>query len=391
MIDSLYIAWQYVRWNRGKTLVLITSITLIAFLPLALQIVLQESEHQLQSRAVNTPLLIGAKGSALDLVMNSLYFDDEVPQAINMQAIGQVEETGLAQAIPLYVRFQSRGFPIVGTSLDYFDFRQLQIEQGRMYAFLGETVIGADVAERLAIVPGGSLVSSPDNLFDIAGVYPLKMKVSGVLARSHSPDDLAIFVDLRTAWVIQGFGHGHQDLVKSRDATVILNQDEKTVTANAKLLQYTEISEDNIESFHFHGDESIYPITAVLAQPHDDKSSALLRGRYLDDIVYQVVKPDDVIEGLMENIFRIKNVINAVIFIVGIATVLTIVLVFILSLRIRRDEMNTIFRIGCSRMTTMRLLAAEILIILLASALLCTALLWLVKINSGGLVRSFIL
>ena len=43
-MDSLYIAWQYVTWNRGKTLVLITSITLITFLPIALQVLLNESE-----------------------------------------------------------------------------------------------------------------------------------------------------------------------------------------------------------------------------------------------------------------------------------------------------------------------------------------------------------
>ena len=40
MMDSLYIAWRYVTWNRGKTLVLIASITLVAFLPLALQALL---------------------------------------------------------------------------------------------------------------------------------------------------------------------------------------------------------------------------------------------------------------------------------------------------------------------------------------------------------------
>ena len=260
-----------------------------------------------------------------------------------------------------------------------------------MFTVLGEAVIGADVAERLQVGPGDSLVSSPDNLFDIAGVYPLKMKITGVLARNHSPDDLAVFVDTKTAWVIQGFGHGHEDLARSRDATVILKQDEKTVTANAKLMQFTEINVDNIDSFHFHGDESIYPITAILTVPDDEKSAAILRGRFIDNEQYQAIKPDDVIDGLMENIFRIRTVINAVIVIVAIATVLTIVLVFILSLRIRRDELETIFRIGCSRMTTVRLLAAEILIIIVACTLLCAALLWLVQTNSGELVRGLIL
>ena len=391
MMDSLYIAWQYVTWNRGKTLVLIASITLIAILPMTLQVLLNESEQQLRSRAADTPLLLGARGSALDLVMNSLYFDDEIPQMISMQAVVQVEESGLGFPIPLYVRFQARGFPIVGTSLDYFDFRELQVAEGRMLALLGECVIGADVAERLEIGVGDDLVSSPDNLFDIAGVYPLKMKVTGVLARSHSPDDLAVFVDTKTAWIIQGLGHGHQDIAKTRDASVILNQDERSVTANARLMQYTEITAENLDSFHFHGDDSSYPLTAVLVLPDDTKSAAMLRGRFLDDANHQIIKPDDVIDGLMESIFRIKKVIDAVIVIVAIATLLTIVLVFILSLRIRRDEMDTIFRIGCSRMTTARLLAAEILIILVTSAMLCAGLLWLVHTNSSELVRGLIL
>ena len=390
-MDSLYIAWQYVTWNRGKTLVLITSITLIAFLPMTLQVLLNESEQQLRSRAVDTPLLLGARGSALDLVMNSLYFDDETPQGISMQGVRQVEETGLGFPIPLYVRFQTRGFPIVGTTLDYFDFRELQVAEGRMLAVLGESVIGADVAERLGVGAGDDLVSSPENLFDIAGVYPLKMKVTGVLARSHSPDDLAVFVDVKTAWIIEGLGHGHQDLAKTRDASVILKQNERSVTANARLMQYAEITADNIDSFHFHGDDTGYPLTAVLVLPDDTKAAAMLRGRFLDDDSYQIIKPDDVIDGLMENIFRIKKVIDAVIVIVAIATLLTIVLVFILSLRIRRDEMETIFRIGCSRMTTARLLAAEILIILVTSAILCAGLLWLVQTNSSELVRGLIL
>lgn len=391
MMDSLYVAWRYVTWNRGKTLVLIASITLIVFLPLALQVLLDESERQLRTRALDTPLLLGAGGSALDLVMSSLYFDDEVPVPIDMRAPAVIDASGLAYPVPLYVRFIARGAPIVGTTLDYFDFRGLRLAQGRLFGLLGEAVIGAEVATRLGIGVGDSLVSSPDNLFDIAGVYPLKMSVVGVLADSHGPDDRAVFVDVKTAWVIEGLGHGHQDLAKTADSSVILQKDAGSVMANAKLLQYTEITTNNIDSFHFHGSAAGYPLTALLVVPDDDKSEARLRGRFLDDDRYQLVKPDTVIDGLMENIFRIKQVIDAVIVIVAIATLLTIVLVFALSLRIRREEMQTIFRIGCSRMTTVRLLSAEILIIVTASAVLCAGLLWLIHVNSAALVQGLIL
>ena len=199
MIDSLYIAWKYVTYNKAKTLILVVAITLIAALPLALQVLLNESEEQLRARAGQTPLIVGARGSALDLVMNSLYFTDEAPQLITLRATERIEDTGLAVAIPLYVRFRARGFPIVGTTLDYLDFRGLAVQAGRMLAMLGECVIGAEVAERLKLKPGDSLLSSPENLFDLAGVYPLKMTVTGVVKRSHSADDLAAALETGAA------------------------------------------------------------------------------------------------------------------------------------------------------------------------------------------------
>ncbi len=390
MIDSLYIAWRYVVFNKVRTATLVACITLIAFLPMALQLLLAESQQLLQSRATSTPLLLGARGSALDLVMNSLYFDDEAPESLSMQAADEMADTGLGYAIPLYIRFQARNKPIVGTTIDYFDFRDLQIAQGRMLALLGECVIGASVAEEHGLAPGDSIVSSPDTLFDLAGVYPLKMNITGVLERSHTPDDGAVFVDLKTTWVIEGLGHGHEDLSKTRDSSVILNRSEGNVTANAKLFQYPEITEVNIDRFHFHGDSSIYPLTTVIAVPNDAKAATLLRGRYLENQQYHIIRPTEVIEGLLENIFRIKRVIDSVIAIVGLATALAIILVFALSVRLRQGELSTIFKLGCSRMTAVKLIAAEIVIILLASSIISAGLLYVVQTNAETLVTMLI-
>ncbi|MCD6188285.1 MAG: ABC transporter permease [Desulfuromusa sp.] len=388
MTASLYLAWQYVRFNKFKTIILVASITLIAVLPLTLEILLSESERQLLNRAESTPLLIGAKGSALDLAMNSLYFDDEIPEAMTMAAVERIYDTDLALPIPLYVRFQARGLPIVGTSFDYFDFRKLSIAQGRSLTMLGDCVLGAKAAEKLDLGPGDTLVSSPENLFDLAGVYPLKMKVVGVLAPNHSADDLAVLVDIKTAWVIQGLGHGHKDVTRTRDSTVVLKRTEGNVAANAKLFHYTEIDTENLDSFHFHGNTSSYPVTAVIAVPHDEKSGTLLRGRYLKGKEpHQIIRPAEVIDGLLQNIFRIRNVLDAVIAIVGLATILTIVLVFTLSLRLRQREVQTIFKLGCRKATIARMLLAEVGIIILASGALCAVFVGVVDNYAEELVR----
>lgn len=389
MIESFYIAWKYVTYNKLKTVILIACITLIAFLPLGLQRLLTESEQQLLSRAVSTPLIVGAKGSALDLVMNTLYFGDEVPELISMADSQALMDSDLALPVPVYVRFRARGHAIVGTTLDYFDFRSLKVAEGRGLAVLGDCVVGATVAKRLGLAPGDSLISSPDNLFDLAGVYPLKMRVAGVLEKAHTSDDLAIFVDLKTAWIIEGLGHGHEDITKTQDSTVILSRTETNVVANAKLEQYTEITEANLDSFHFHGNTSHYPISAVIALPRDAKAGTILRGRYLStDAINQIAQPKDVIDELLQNIFRIKNVLDAVIGLVGLATVLAVVLVFALSLRLRQREISTIFKLGCTRMTIARLLGAEIVIIVLISGILSLAMMAVLSQFANDLVRA---
>ena len=388
MFSSLYIAWKYLAYNKIRTSILIACITLITVLPLALNLLLDESERQFLSRARTTPLVIGAKGSSLDLVMNSLYFSDAIPEQITMAATEQLMRSGRALPIPLYVRFKARGFPIVATSVDYFDFRKLKVDQGRGLALLGESLLGAEVARTLNLQPGDSLISSPESLFDLAGVYPLKMKVVGILAETQSADDRAVFVDLKTGWVIAGLGHGHTDIEQAGDPSVILENKDDNVIANARLMEYTEITEQNLDSFHFHGNPDQFPISSLIALPQDEKSRAILLGRYLtENLEYQMIRPEQIIDALLENIFKIKDVLDAILLIVGMSTLLALLLVFSLSLRLRQREIDTIFKLGCSRATTARLIIAEILIILMASGHFSLVILLLISRYDEILVR----
>jgi putative ABC transport system permease protein len=391
-MDSLYLAWRYLSFYKARSLVLICCITIIAALPLVLETLVDESERQLSSRAQSSPLLIGAKGSSLDLVMNSLYFSDEQPEPITMAAIDQVWDSGLAAPIPLHIRYKARTYPVVGTTLDYFDFRQLEILQGQMFALIGQCVLGAEAARTLNLGPGDTITSSPEAMFDIAGVYPLKMTIAGVLSESNSADDRAVFVDIQTAWIIGGLGHGHTDVTRTQDESVILKKDAANVTANAKLMQYQEITEDNIDSFHLHGDPADFPLTAVLAVPVDDKSATILQGRYLDtDNPYQIVRPAEVIDALLATIFKIRTVLDGIIVLVGFATLLSLVLVFSLSLRLREKEIDTIFKLGASRATVTCLLGAEISIIIVVSGLICSAIMLLAGHFDQEIVRRLLI
>lgn len=120
--------------------------------------------------------------------------------------------------------------PFIGTSIEYFPFRLLNISTGNLFTFIGEAVVGANVAKALNLKVGDDLISSPENLFDLAGTYPLKMPVVGIPEPSYSPDDEAVFVDIKTSWIIEGIGHGHKELSEKKGSSVILSKKNNTIT-----------------------------------------------------------------------------------------------------------------------------------------------------------------
>jgi putative ABC transport system permease protein len=389
---TLLLAWRYILFHKRKTTILIACITLTAYLPVFVHALLGRVQRELAARAASTPLVVGAKGSRFDLVLHALYFETDAPGTITMSEVAAIRDGRLAVPIPLYVQHRARRAPVVGTSLEYFRFRGLRVAEGKQIARLGDCVLGARVARRLALGPGYYLMSDPKNVFDIAGAYPLKMRVTGVLAKSHAADDDAVFVDVKTAWVIEGLAHGHQDLARTTDESVVLKREQRRVIANAALMQYTEITDDNIESFHFHGNPDDFPVSAVIALPHNRKSEVLLIGRYhLKQAKAQILSPADVVEELMGMVFRVKRFFDANVVLVAVATLLFLTLVILLSLRLRRREMETMFKLGCSRMTIFRLLAAELGIILAAGALLVSLLVVLTLHFTPHIVRAMML
>ncbi len=375
MADLLLLVWHYLRFHRIKTTIMVLSIMLILYLPLAVYLLVNDYHRTLTERADSTPIVIGPRGNRFDLVFHALYFRAEAPSGLTMAEMQAVNRSGLARAIGLHCRFTARDFPIVGTSIEYFEFRDLKLADGNAFALLGDCVLGAEAARRLQLGPGDTLMSDPVNIFDIAGEYPLNMRVCGVLEPSGTADDQAVFVDVKTSWVIQGLGHGHEDVSRLKDPSVLLSRNDTRVVAGAALKQYMEINSDNIDQFHFHGEPDGFPLTGLICLPADEKAAALLAGRWQDTgSGLQLLQPHVVVRELFELVFRIKRFFDANMVLVSFSTALLSGLVVLLSLQLRRSEMNTLYCLGCSRGTAFKLQAFELLTIFALALCLALAL-----------------
>jgi len=379
MRGILLLAVRYMSFHRGKTAVLVACLALTIYLPLAANLVVRQFHVRSRARATATPLVIGAKGNPFGLAIHALYFRGEAPQAISMAEVKRVRDGGLAQPIPLLIRFRARGHVIVGTTPDYYPLRGLTLAEGGPLERLGDCVLGANVARRLGLKPGERLLSEPENIFDLSGPSPLNMRVVGVIRKSNTADDEAVFVDLKTAWIIQGIGHGHE-LAKPRangETSGQLGGEHKHSASRANLSEYTEVTTENLASFHFHGEPNDFPVTAIIAIPADERAETLLMGEYLaPDTAAQILRPADVLEELIAIIFQVKRLFDFGAILLVVVTLLLVLLVISLSLRLRQREMETMFKLGCSRFTMLWLQGAELAIVLALSVLLAGLTTW---------------
>ena len=376
MDGSFYLAWQYVRRHRWTTAILVAALALIIYLPAALEVIVTNATTHFRERAESTPLVVGPRSSALEMVLASVYFDKPAEGVIRMQEFERIERQMLGQVIPVHARYTARGKAVVGTTAGYVELRDLRFASGRMWTMLGECVVGAGVARDLKLEVGSKLPVASEGVFALKDA-PLRLTVVGVLELSETPDDEAVFTNLETAWVMEGLGHGHAE-----------NQKHGLPGAE----RYTDITAENAESFHFHGERETFPISAVIVVPKDLKAATLLMGQYLSpERTTQLVEPREVMDRLLTKVVMVRSYIVALTSVVSGVTLLVIALVVVLSIRLRRDELRTMWKLGCSRFAIGSMLGWQVLIVLVASSVLAGGMTLVTDVYGRELVRWLVL
>lgn len=361
MRSAWYLAWAYTRAHLGRSALLVTALGLLLFLPAALTVLIATYDARLGARAQATPVVVGARGNRYDLVLQALLFRDGRTDDVRYAWVRRVNEDLVydAQAIALHARHTARGVPVVGTDLQaYTTFRGLSVAEGQIPGMLGEAVIGSDAARSLGLGVGDTLTTDRVNLYDLSRTMPLRMRIVGVLAPGGGVDDAAVFVDVRTTWVIAGLGHGHDPTAHADPAL------------HSAAVNEVVITPENADLFHFHGDEKDMPLSAVIVVPQTQKDRTVLLSRINADPAVQALVPSRVMGELMGLVLRIKRLFDVNSVLVGVAALLLIGLVVALSLKLREAERRTLHKLGCSRGLVVQMLAAELLMVLVGAVVL---------------------
>jgi len=388
MRGVLLLAYRRVRTSLVQSLALALCVALSIAVPLSTNVIADEYERDLRARADATPLVVGATGSRFDLVFSSLYFRRSDLETVPYSLYLELLQDEYVDAIPMHQRFTARGWPVVGTGTEYFAFRGLRPVDGTIPLMLGDAVLGHTVARSLGLGVGDTVFSDQLEAFDITKPPALNMNIVGVLAPAGTPDDRAVFVDVRTAWVLEGLMHGHDDADKELRGTDVLSRNDQHVVVSPTLIEENRITDANAGSFHPHGDADTLPLTSVIVLPRSDKGRTIVTARFGASRTIQGVSPDDVVTELLGFVFRVRSLLNALSAVLGVSTITLLVLVGVLTFKIRGDEVRTLDAIGCRKGIVAMLYLAELGMIVAVGAGAAIVTSGVVVALAGSLLRT---
>jgi putative ABC transport system permease protein len=174
-----------------------------------------ELEQRLTRDARGIDLVIGAKGSPLQLILASIYHADfptgNIPLA---EAERWARHPLVAAAIPLALGDSLAGFRIVGTEHAYAEHYGAELSDGRLWQAPFEGTLGALVADRTGLAVGDRFVGShglaPGG--PAHGEHPYT--VVGIMAPSASVLDRVVLTPVESVWLAHGIEpHDHHDEV----------------------------------------------------------------------------------------------------------------------------------------------------------------------------------
>lgn len=163
-------------------------------------------------------LVIGPKGSATQLVLSSVLYQD-----VPIGNISYAEYQTLAQdprvrdAVPLALGDNLHGLRIIGTTPAFFRVAVTpdrppfyRLAEGQPFADDFEAVLGSAAAQQLGLQIGATFASTHGVLASIneTAHEGFDYKVVGMLAPTNTPADLGIYVPLSSYWKVHGATRG---------------------------------------------------------------------------------------------------------------------------------------------------------------------------------------
>ena len=227
--NAFFLARAYLRERALATALNVMLLALGVGTIIALLLTLHEAETRMERDSAGIDLVVGAKGSPLQMVLSSVFALDVPTGNIPMrEAAALLKNPLIKRAVPLALGDSYRAFRIVGTEPAYTELYGAKPNAGRLWQQPLEVVLGATVARESGLRVGAKFAGA-HGLGTGGGTHDTApFEVVGILAETGAVIDRLILTSVESIWL----AHDHADASHTPDT------DDPEDEVTAYLVQY---------------------------------------------------------------------------------------------------------------------------------------------------------
>lgn len=305
----------------------------------------KQIEEKFSRNVAGIDMVVGAKGSPLQLILASIYQIDSPTGNISMEEANRLTRSPLVKSIiPLSMGDSYQGYRIIGSNDKYLAHFQAEFETGKTFSQAMEMVVGSKVARNLGLKVGD--VFSSQHGFDGEGEAheEKQFKVVGVLKITNSVLDALMITPLESVWAVHD-EHHEEEVGKGANALKLLEEEQ------------TQTGEEH------HHEEDSKEITALLVKFRNPAMGMMLARSINQNSTLQTATPAIEINRLFALLGVGVDALKWIALVIIIVSGLSVFVSLYNSLKERKYEMALMLSMGASRTKLFLLLLLEGLII----------------------------
>ena len=225
-MNSIRISWKSLLFNR---LTFFLNVLLIAFGTGILTLLLlgsTQAGEKLKGNARGIDLVVGAKGSPLQLILSSIYFIDFPTGNISLEDAQYLSRNPMVKrAVPLALGDNYAGFRIVGTDTSFINLYHLKLAEGKFWKNDFDVVIGSEVA-RIKSLKTGDKFHGSHGLSSDQDIHEGNQNlITGVLAPTGNVTDNLVLTGIESIWKMHGIettAHESEDIGKKEITSLLI-------------------------------------------------------------------------------------------------------------------------------------------------------------------------
>lgn len=233
------LAQKNIRYNLSSSLLCILLTALGTAIFCLVLLVAKQLDRQLRINGEHIDLVVGAKGSPLQLILNSIYHVDYPTGNILLQDAQGIAKNPLVKlAVPLSMGDNYQGYRIIGTDSNFLSLYACKIAMGRWVENDFEAVIGAQIAAKRQLRLGDKIIGAHglSANADLHEDHPYT--VTGILAQRNNITDQLVLTNLSSVWHMheEHADHTHEKEADEVKSLVETRHQGKEITS--LLIQY---------------------------------------------------------------------------------------------------------------------------------------------------------